>query len=98
MHSELLETNVHATVVHPGGVYTDIFKNSGMPEVRVEDHADGKGTSAQDAARMIIEGMERDAYCILVGRDAKMIDFIHRLSPVRAMKMIYAQSKSLLGE
>jgi hypothetical protein len=48
------------------------------------------------AAKTIIDGMEKNKYHILVGSDAKMMDFLTRLMPERAAKIIFSQMRSLL--
>jgi short-subunit dehydrogenase len=101
LRSELLSTNVHVTVVFPGAIATNISTNSGitaMPSPSSADQSKFKTTSAPDAARVIIEGMEKNKYRVLVGSDAKLMDRLCRLMPDRAAKIIYSQMRSLLGE
>jgi short-subunit dehydrogenase len=101
LRSELLSTNVHVTVVFPGAIATNISTNSGitaMPSASSADQSKFKTTSAPDAARIIIEGMEKNKYRVLVGSDAKLMDRLCRLMPDRAAKIIYSQMRSLLGE
>jgi short-subunit dehydrogenase len=101
LRSELLSTNVHVTVVFPGAIATNISTNSGItaiPSASSADQSKFKTTSAPDAARIIIEGMEKNKYRILVGSDAKLMDRLCRLMPDRAAKIIYSQMRSLLGE
>lgn len=105
LHSELAETNVKVTVVFPGAISTNIAKNSGLGNYQERMMAgDGAAkvktppmTSAPDAARIIVDGMERDAYRVLVGRDATFMDFLYRLAPKRAAAFIYKQMKSILS-
>ncbi|WP_275410901.1 hypothetical protein [Paractinoplanes rishiriensis] len=40
--------------------------------------------------------MERDAYRILVGRDAKLMDVLYRLNPRRSAALTAAKMQSLL--
>lgn len=42
------------------------------------------------------DGMEKNKHHILVGSDAKMMDFLTRLMPERAAKIIFSQMRSLL--
>lgn len=42
--------------------------------------------------------MEKNKYRVLVGSDAKSMDFLTRLMPERAAKIIYNNMRSLLGE
>jgi short-subunit dehydrogenase len=98
LHSECKDTNVHVTVVFPGGVATNITTNSGVaiPAMAAGSKAP-KVTTAPDAARMILDGMERDAFRVLVGGDAKMMDRFYRLSPRRAAGLIADKMKALLA-
>jgi short-subunit dehydrogenase len=101
LHSECAGTNVRVTVVFPGAVATNITANSGVdipvsPEMA---QAAARRTLAADkAARIILDGMERDAYRVLVGGDAKLMDRLYRLSPRRAAGFIAGQMKDLLGD
>lgn len=54
-------------------------------------------TSAPDAARRIADGIEKGAFRVLIGNDAKMVDRISRLSPQRATEMIAKRMASLLN-
>lgn len=101
LHSELLDTKVHVSAVFPGAIATNISTNSGVGAIAVtSDNAEQaskmKTTSAVDAAKIIVAGIEKNKYHILVGSDAKMMDFLTRLMPERAAKMIYSQMRSLL--
>lgn len=99
LHSELLDTNVRVMTVFPGATATNITVNSGV-DLNVEEMSKKdqsiKMTTAADAARIIIEGMEKNKYHVLVGFDARMMDFLRRLMPERAAKIILSQMRSLL--
>jgi hypothetical protein len=41
--------------------------------------------------------MERNAYRVLVGRDARMMDLLYRINPSGAAAFIARQMKDLLG-
>jgi len=99
LHSELLDTNVHVTLVYPGAISTNIALNSGIISSDQQGSLDTgkiKMTNAEDAAEMIIKGMEQNKYRVLVGNDARLMDFLMRLNPKAAAKFIYNQMKSLL--
>jgi short-subunit dehydrogenase len=101
LHSELMNTNVHVTTVFPGATATNITSNSGvaMPEDDAHTKRSAmKMTSAADAARIIVNGMESNGYHVFVGQDAKFMSFLVRLAPKRAAKFIYSQMKELLPE
>lgn len=98
LYAELLETNVHVTVVFPGATATNISANSGVVlQSQGAANSKIKMLSALDAARLIVEGMESNAYHVFTGSDAKMMDRIARYAPNRVVKIIYKQMKSLLG-
>ncbi len=91
MELELEGAPVSATCVHPGGVATnialasrvdpDISRVSGMEAQAHRDRAHRmiQVTTAESAARQIIAGVERNARRVLVGPDARMMDFFSRL-------------------
>ena len=100
LHSELAETNVHVTVAFPGATATSISVNSGVAtaEQAAEQGKTSKikMTEPTVVARMMLDGMERDAYRVMAGADVKLMDRLSRLSPLRASTLIYKQMKELL--
>lgn len=100
LHSELANTNVKVTVVFPGAVNTNITKNSGLnvPAQTNTEHKSMKTLSAAKAAQIMVDGMERNEYRVLVGSDATFMDRIYRLNPKLAAGLIYKKMKALLGE
>lgn len=98
LHAELLNTHVRVTVVFPGAVGTEIAKNSGLGEIAIEGGKKIRVLPPSKAAQRILDGMEKNRYRILVGQDAKFMDFLYRLSPGRAARLIYKQMQSLLPE
>jgi short-subunit dehydrogenase len=97
LHSELTDTAVRVTVVFPGAVATNITTNSGVSIPNVGGDRARKILSAEQAARLIVDGMEHDRYRVMVGSDAKMMDRLYRLTPRRAAGFIANQMKDLLG-
>jgi hypothetical protein len=53
---------------------------------------------AVDAARIIVEAMERDAYRVMIGGDAKLLDRLSRFIPERSAGFIYKQMKARLAD
>jgi NAD(P)-dependent dehydrogenase (short-subunit alcohol dehydrogenase family) len=98
LNSELLNTNVRVSVVFPGAIGTNIATNSGLGNSLPagSEQRSMKVLPPAKAAQIIVEGIEQNRYRILVGSDARFMDFIYRLSPNRAAKFIYRQMKSLL--
>jgi short-subunit dehydrogenase len=100
LHSELLDSNVRVSTVFPGAIDTNIMVNSGVEANIAADSADRakfRTTPAAKAAEIILDGIEKDRYHIMVGSDAKMMDLLVRLMPERAARFIYNQMRSLLG-
>lgn len=101
LYAELGGTAVAVTVVFPGGVATHIAENSGASiPGRSADAAASAGslTTAPDAARQIIEkGVEKGHFRVVIGKDARMLDGMSRLSPRRATDLIAKKMASLLS-
>lgn len=100
LHAELRETKVRVTIVFPGAIATNIAANSGvkrdMPAPDARKKSAVKMTPADRAAAEILDGMEADAYRLLVGQDAKLMDALYRLDPRRAAAFIARQMRDLL--
>lgn len=99
LHSECAGTSVRVTVVFPGAVATNITTNSGVVVPNLGADAQkmaSRAMAADKAATIILDGMEQDAYRVMVGGDAKLMDRLYRLSPRRAAAFIARQMKALL--
>ena len=100
LHAECRGTNVHVTVVFPGAVATNITTNSGVDiPISPEDAAKAASRTlpADKAAKLIVDGMERNAYRVMVGNDARMMDALYRINPSGAASFIARQMKGLLS-
>ena len=101
LYAELRDSSVTVTVVFPGGVATHIAENSGAAiPGRGADAASSADslTTASDAARQIIEkGLENGSFRVVIGKDARMLDRMSRLSPHRATDLIATRMASLLA-
>jgi NAD(P)-dependent dehydrogenase (short-subunit alcohol dehydrogenase family) len=102
LRSELVETPVRVTVVIPGAVGTNIAAHSGT-DLSLESAGSGiwqvmKPLEPSKAAQIIVDGMERNRYRVLVGPDSKFMDLLYRLSPKYAASPIYKLMKSLLPQ
>jgi NAD(P)-dependent dehydrogenase (short-subunit alcohol dehydrogenase family) len=101
LYAELLDTNVKVTLVYPGAIGTNITANSGV-SIPGASQSSGeeqkiKPLAPSKAAEIIVDAIEADRYSVLVGSDAKLMDFITRLNPKMAAGFIYKQMKSLLS-
>jgi short-subunit dehydrogenase len=100
LHSELSNTNVRVTVVFPGATGTNIAANSGLEQSPGSgDDSEERSIeplAASEAAQIIVDGMERGRYRVLVGSDSKLMDLLYRVSPKYAANLIFKQMESLL--
>jgi len=100
LHAECRGTSVGVTVVIPGGMSTNIAGNSGV-SLDIDPERAAKAaknlTTPESAARQILDGMERRAYRVVIGRDAKMMDLLYRVNPSGAAAFIARQMKGLIG-
>lgn len=99
LYAELRDTRVGVSVVMPGAVGTDISANSGVevPGGASADASRFPTTSPEDAARIIVDGIESDRLHVFVGRDARLMNLLVRLVPKQATHIIQRQMRSLLG-
>jgi short-subunit dehydrogenase len=97
LHSELMATNIGVTVAFPGAIETNIAANSGANLPQAEAGKGMKMTPAVTAAEIMIEAIEKSSYQVFVGSDSKMMNFLYRLSPKMAARLIYKNMASLLG-
>lgn len=90
LRHELAHSRVGVTVVHPGGVATAIARNArvpaGAPGGEVERGRDSAERllrmQPEQAAAIIVRGIEQRQARILVGADAQFAALLERLSPV----------------
>jgi len=96
---EMRETNIRVSCVHPGGIKTDIARNTRFykspgnqmsHEDAVERFDKMARTTAEKAAEKIISGIKKDKRRILVGLDAHILDWLTRLFPVQFVKVMAA--------
>ena len=96
LRHEYRGTNVHVACVHPGGVLTDIARNSKLGESTPEEWKQQGAkffdrvakTTPEAAAETILEGIKNKNPRILIGRDARQISLISRLFPTRYLSVI----------
>jgi short-subunit dehydrogenase len=87
---QMAASPVRLSVVHPGGVATNIARNSrigvGMTDNErraqsIERFDTVAKTTPKDAALRIIRGIEKNEPRILIGGDARMMDLLQRFRP-----------------
>ncbi|WP_395702399.1 SDR family NAD(P)-dependent oxidoreductase [Aquabacterium sp.] len=90
LRHELAGSTVGVTVVHPGGVATQIARSARKPAAVPAAEIEQRIAEAEKKLRMpparageiIVRGMERDKARVLVGGDAVVIAWLERLAPV----------------
>jgi short-subunit dehydrogenase len=96
LRHELSETNVAVSCVHPGGIKTNIVRNSRVGS-DTPDEWKQQGvkffdkvakTSAEEAADVIVRGIKARDPRILIGKDAQAISMLSRLFPKRYLTII----------
>ncbi|MBN2605672.1 MAG: SDR family oxidoreductase [Bacilli bacterium] len=97
LYAELYDTNVNVSVVFPGAIETNISQNSGLEMPKDSSEMKIKTTKADVAAAIIINGIEKGKLRIFVGKDAKMMDKLYRLTPVKAIKLMQKMLKGILN-
>lgn len=105
LRGELRGTGVAVSVVFPGGVATDITKNSGVttgpggraPADPAEGAAEGssedmtsKLTTPQDAAAKIVAAVVSGKPRVTIGKDAAVVDVLGRLLPATSVSLMAA--------
>jgi NADP-dependent 3-hydroxy acid dehydrogenase YdfG len=98
LRQELRGTGVHAAVVHPGGVKTNIVANARFRSDYHGDHADVTSaarefatlarTTPERAAEIIHDGIEKRKARIRVGPDAVFLDLLVRCAPTKYYDVI----------
>ena len=88
LRQELAHTLVYVGCVHPGGIRTNIVRNIPFDDTKrrerfVNTFDKMAKTSPETAAQVIIEGIRRKKKRILIGNDAKILDWVSRLWPSR---------------
>jgi short-subunit dehydrogenase len=109
LRHELAMSNspVRLTVVHPGGIATNIarrapagtnLRNTMSAEEVGARFAKMARTSAQTAAQRIIRGIERNEPRVLIGADAKLMEVLQRLRPVTYWSLLVGAFRRLAGD
>lgn len=95
LYSELLNTNVHVTVVFPGAVATNITSNSNVRVQTGDSNSKYKALSPVKAADIIIKGMEKNKFKVYVGSDSKLMNFMYKVNSKAAIKFINKKMKDM---
>lgn len=93
LREELLDSGVDVLSVHPGGIKTNIANKSRIVDVSMiantpqemrDNFSRLARTTPEQAAAVIVRAIERRQTRVLIGADAKVMDWMFRLFPARA--------------
>lgn len=96
LRHEMAGTNVAVSCVHPGGILTNIARNSRLGRDTPEEWKRQGAkffdkvakTTPETAAEVIIQGIKSGETRILIGQDAKTISLLSRLFPKRYLRIM----------
>jgi NADP-dependent 3-hydroxy acid dehydrogenase YdfG len=97
LRHEMVEHNVGVTVIHPGGINTNIVRHARMsqgPNAEAEHEQaiikfqELTMTQPDKAAQIILKAIRKNKARVLVGPDAVFVDFIRRLAPVKYLSLL----------
>lgn len=105
---EITRSPVSATCVHPGGIKTNIARRSkthaSLSELGIQDVANAGRrfekafrVSADDAAEVILRGVQKNARRVLIGTDAHLLDAMQRLVPGRYHGLVARVAQRVLA-
>ncbi len=90
--SELADSAIHVTSVHPGVINTNIVRggrfSDGEAKRRAEELLERWNRSPASAAAKIVRGIEKNKLRVLIGREAYLFDWVKRLSPVWTHRLL----------
>lgn len=106
---EITGAPVSASCVHPGGIKTNIARASkmheSMAELGIEDRDEARRNfekafrvTADEAAEVILRGVQKNQARILIGTDARIMDFMQRFLPGSYTSLVARISKRVIAK
>jgi NAD(P)-dependent dehydrogenase (short-subunit alcohol dehydrogenase family) len=103
---DLQKSGVSATCVHPGGIRTDICRSSridaNMTGFLIHSEQQARAdfeklfiTDADQAAKVILNGVRKNKRRVLIGRDAYFLDLLARCLPAAYQALVVFASKRM---
>jgi short-subunit dehydrogenase len=98
------ESPVRLSVVHPGGISTNIVRNMRMGTGVTDNERRSQAiewfdqfakTTPKDAALRIIKGIEKNEPRILIGSDARFLDLLQRFRPATYWRVMARRSEKM---
>lgn len=98
---ELAGTPIGVTVVHPGGVRTNIIHNARVADASVQKRVargfEKLGTSPEDVAKKIVRAVRRGDRRLVVTPEAIVGDWLRRMFPVLSNRVVGARTRKMLN-
>ena len=97
LRHEMRDSGVNVTTIHPGGINTNIVRHARFQqgpdmdaerEEAVQRFQQFTMTQPEGAAKVIINGIRKNKARILIGFDARIVDWARRLLPANYMKLL----------
>ena len=97
LRAELADSHIGVSCVQPGGVKTNIVKTSRFvptdnasvtKEEAIQKFESLAGLTSEQAANIILRGVQKNKAQILVGKDAKFMALVERLFPTSYLKVM----------
>ncbi|MEH6516079.1 MAG: SDR family NAD(P)-dependent oxidoreductase [Halioglobus sp.] len=104
LRQETAGSNIHVCCVHPGGIKTNIARNSRGGELiisadeRAREFDKFARTTAESAAAQILRAAQKRKKKLLIGADAHFISIISRLFPINYARLLPSLGKIASGE
>ncbi len=98
--TELEDSNVSVMLVHPGGVNTNLMRDSRAASEEFHSFfADmmARSKSPEDVAALICKGIQADRFRVRTGPESYMTEWIKRLSPVHGQRWLGRYLKRTMG-
>ncbi|PKN36428.1 MAG: hypothetical protein CVU62_14835 [Deltaproteobacteria bacterium HGW-Deltaproteobacteria-2] len=101
---EMKGTNIGVSCVHPGGIKTNIAKNTKVNKTYYSISSKQAAelydkevfrTTAEQAARVIINGIKRNQQRVMIGYDAKILDLFMRFFPQTSVNITAIVAKRM---
>ncbi len=99
--AELADSGIGVTVVHPGGVKTNIVQASRMADdatkQRMAERFERRAMAPERVAERIVRGVERGEMRVRVCRETFVADWVKRLFPVTAHRLVRRGYRRMIG-
>ncbi|WP_087485793.1 SDR family NAD(P)-dependent oxidoreductase [Brachybacterium massiliense] len=95
LYAELIDTNIAVTTLFPGNISTNLTGNSGVAMIDPKGQK-VRSTTPEEAGRIIVAGIEKGSFRVLVGADARLLDRLARMDSRRTTRLVAKQMKSVL--